>query len=207
MAIAALAVWVCTAAAGIYLLTAVVAKRPGAAPLAAPPQAAPGAPDTASTPATIAPTASAAITGGAGPGQPGTAGTPPPGAGTPPPGAGTPPDVARTPPPIPRVKVSAPPGEHPVLEFCHPALGITGLACWFAFVATHDRTFAHVALVVLVITIVLGLCWAAANALAARRHADGGKPAIPAHRIVLHGLAATATGVLAIVAILATSHG
>jgi hypothetical protein len=114
----------------------------------------------------------------------------------------------RAPAPVPRVKVSAPPGEHPLLEFCHPALGITGLACWFAFVATHRRAFAWIAIAVLVVTIGAGLGWMAAHARSARRHASGGSgPAVPVHRIVLHGLAAAATCGLAVIAILAVSHG
>jgi hypothetical protein len=118
-----------------------------------------------------------------------------------------PPPSTRVPPPIPRSKVKAPPGEHPLLEFCHPALGITGLACWFAFVATHDRTFAWIALAVLLVTIGAGLGWLLAGRRAAREQADGGAGrVVPAHRIVLHGLAAATTCGLAIAA-LAASHG
>ena len=118
-----------------------------------------------------------------------------------------PPPSTRVPPPIPRSKVKAPPGEHPLLEFCHPALGITGLACWFAFVATHDRTFAWIALAVLLVTIGAGLGWLLAGRRAAREQADGGAGrVVPAHHIVLHGLAAATTCGLAIAA-LAASHG
>jgi hypothetical protein len=130
-----------------------------------------------------------------------------------PPGEGTPPGAGArastgTPPPIPRTKVSTPPGEHPLLEFCHPALGITSLACWFAFVATHDRAFAWLAFAVLAVTIAAGLGWLAARARSARQRADGGyRPAVPVRRIVLHGLAAATTCGLAIAAVLAASHG
>ena len=176
MAIAALAVWALTAAAGVYLLAAVMAAkratlRPHLAP-APPPEAA----------------------------------APPPEADTPR-GTGAPPTV-RTPPPIPRTKVTTPPGEHPLLEFCHPALGIIGLACWFAFVATHDRAFAWLAFAVLAVTIAAGLGWLAARARSARQHADCGYgPAVPVRRIVLHGLAAATTCGLAIAAVLVASHG
>jgi hypothetical protein len=95
-----------------------------------------------------------------------------------------------------------------LLEFCHPALGITGLACWFAFVATHDRAFAWLAFAVLAVTIAAGLGWLAARARFARQHADGGYgPTVPVRRIVLHGLAAATTCGLAIAAVLAASHG
>jgi hypothetical protein len=183
VAIAALVVWALTAAAGVYLLTSVIAaQRAGASPPAAP-----------TAPAASAAGVTAAATGRAGPGETGEAGVPPP--------------FGRAPAPIPRTKASAPPGEHPLLEFCHPALGITGLACWFAFVATHDRAFAWIAVAVLVVTIGAGLGWMAARARSARQHARGSGPAVPAHRVVLHGLAAAATCGLAALAILAASHG
>jgi hypothetical protein len=175
--IAALTAWAVTAAAGVYLLAAVMAAQRAAR---------------SSRPA----------------GEPGTPPSetgPPPGEGIPP-GAG--PRASTRPPPIPRTKVSTPPGEHPLLEFCHPALGITGLACWFAFVATDDRAFAWLAFAVLAVTIAAGLGWLAARARSARQRADGGYgPAVPVRRIVLHGLAAATTCGLAIAAVLAASHG
>ncbi len=187
MAIAALVVWALTAAAGVYLLAAVMAAKRAAAgprPAPAPLPEAPPPPETPAPPET----------------------PPPPDAGAPR-GTGAPPTV-RTPPPIPRTKVSAPPGEHPLLEFCHPALGITGLACWFAFVATHGRAFAWLAFGALAVTIAAGLGWLAARARSARQHADGGHgPAVPVRRIALHGLAAATTCGLAIAAVLAASHG
>ncbi len=131
---------------------------------------------------------------------------PPPGAG-PPPAARMPPGP-RTPPPIPRVKVSSPPGEYPLLQFSHPALGIIGLACWFAFVFTHDHAFAWIAIGVLAVTIGAGLSWLTVQRRDARLHADGNPgPAVPVHRIVLHGLAAATTCGLAIAAILVAGHG
>ena len=194
VAIAALVVWALTAGAGVYLLTSVIAAERAAANS----RAAPAAPDDGTTAATT-PVASAAGmpapgTGRAGPQQTGEAGTPLP--------------FRRAPAPVPRARVSSPAGEHPLLEFCHPALGITGLACWFAFVATHRQSFAWIAIAVLVVTIGAGLGWVATHARSARRHAGGGTgPAVPAHRIVLHGLAAAATCGLAVTAILAASHG
>jgi hypothetical protein len=146
------------------------------------------------------------------PRSPGEASTPD-GATGPPPGEGIPSGAVtrastRTPPPIPRTKVSTPPGEHPLLEFCHPALGITSLACWFAFVATHDMAFAWLAFAVLAVTIAAGLGWLAARARSARQRADGGYgPAVPVRRIALHGLAAATTCGLAIAAVLTASHG
>jgi len=171
VAIAALVVWALTAAAGVYLLTSVLAAQ--RAGTSSPEQ------DTG-VPASTTPVTSAV--GG--------------------------PPLRRTAAPIQRAKVSAPPGEHPFLEFCHPALGITGLACWFAFVATQDRAFAWIAIAVLAVTIGAGLGWMVSRAWSARRRPGGGPgAAAPAHRIVLHGLAAAATCGLAIIAILAAGHG
>jgi hypothetical protein len=176
--IAALAAWAVTAAAGVYLLAAVMAAQ-------------------------------RAARSSRSPGETGT----PAGATTPPSGESTtsgasPRATTRTPPPIPRTKVSTPPGEHPLLEFCHPALGITSLACWFAFVATHDLAFAWLAFAVLAVTIAAGLGWLATRARSARQRADGGYgPEVPVRRIALHGLAAATTCGLAIAAVLAASHG
>jgi len=193
VAIAALVVWALTAAAGVYLLRSVIAaERASASPPPAP--TAPGAGAAPAAPVASAAAVSAPLTGRAGPHQTGEAGTPLP--------------FRRTTGPIPRTTVSAPPGKHPLLEFCHPALGITGLACWFAFVATHGRAFAWIAIAVLAVTIGAGLGWMATHARSARHHAGSGSgPAVPGHRVVLHGLAAAATCGLAVIAILAASHG
>lgn len=193
VAIAALVVWALTAAAGVYLLTSVMAaERAGASPAAAP-----TAPDAGATPATT-PLASGAgvpapVTGRAGPHQTGEAGTPLP--------------FQRMAGPTPQDTVIVPPGEHPLLEFCHPALGVTGLAFWFAFVATHRQAFAWIAVAVLVVTISAGLAWLAAHARSARDRPGDSRPAVPAHRVVIHGVAAAATCGLAVIAILAASHG
>ena len=134
MAIAALVVWVLTAAAGLVLLLAGSAARRGAARPAAP---APAAPVT--VPAH-------------GPAEP---------------------------PPIPRVTVHAAPGEHPLLEFSHPVLGLIGMGVWFIFVGTHHAPLAWVSFGILVAAIAAGLSWLARNTLAARR---GDRPARPASR-------------------------
>ncbi len=94
------------------------------------------------------------------------------------------------PPPVPRVKVTTPPGEHPLLEFSHPALALTGLACWFVFVLVHDHPFAWISFGILVVTLGAGLSWLARNRQAARRHLSGAWT-FPPGLIVLHGLAAT----------------
>ena len=72
-------------------------------------------------------------------------------------------------PDIPQVKVHATPGEHPLLEFCHPALGVVGLGLWFIYVGTGHRPLAWVAFGVLVLTIGAGLSWLIRSARSAER--------------------------------------
>ena len=83
------------------------------------------------------------------------------------------------PPPIPRVKVHARPGEHPLLEFSHPTLGLIGMGLWFVYVGTRHAPLAWASFGILVVAIAAGLSWLARNRLAARRE---GKPAGPASR-------------------------
>jgi hypothetical protein len=110
------------------------------------------------------------------------------------------------PPPIPRTKVHSPPGEHPLLEFSHPALGAIGLACWFLFVGLHYRPLAWISLGILVLTVAAGLSWLVGHARAAR-HRGGGRVALPLRLIMLHGLAATLTVALVILTALSAGHG
>jgi hypothetical protein len=111
------------------------------------------------------------------------------------------------PPPVPRTKVAAPPGEHPLLEFSHPALGLVGLAFWFLFTFIHYRMLAWIAFGILVLTICAGLSWLAGNALAAGRSGNATRGAVPPRLNLLHGLAATVTFALVVVAALAASRG
>ena len=110
------------------------------------------------------------------------------------------------PPPVPHAKVTAPPGEHPLLQFCHPALAIIGFGFWLAFVFVHYRPLAWVSFGVLVVTLGAGLSWLTGNKLAARSH-QGAAPAFPPRLIVLHGLAAAATLALTVLTALTAGHG
>lgn len=193
MAIAALILWVLTAGAGVSLLSSGRAAR-GAAAGPAPSAGAAGSPgQTAGTPAGPAQTVDAA--GGAA--QP---------AGTPARFAAIPLTEDGRPPPVPHVKVAAPPGEHPLLQFSHPALALIGFGFWLAFVLVHYRPLAWTSFGVLVVTLSAGLSWLAANALAARRHRDAAR-AFPPRLIVLHGLAAAATLALTVLTALTAGHG
>jgi hypothetical protein len=175
VAIAALAVWVFTGAAGIALLRVVFAAKREAGPTPSPPETVPAA-DRAGAPG-VAVTEAPAI-----PPAPQAAGQLP------------------TPPPIPRVKVHARPGDHPLLEFFHPALAFIGVAFWFGFTFIHYRTFAWIGAGVLAVTIAVGLGWLAANTRTGhQRH-------IPARLVLLHGLAAATTCGFVVAAILTVSH-
>jgi hypothetical protein len=124
-------------------------------------------------------------------------------------------------PPITHTRVKPPPGQHPLLEFIHPALGIIGLGCWIAYVATQFTTFAWVAFAVLIATISAGVTWFTVNARAAAaraasssadlgsgaaagsggRHATEGRNPVT-RRLIIHGTAALTTFVLALITLL-----
>ena len=117
-------------------------------------------------------------------------------------------------PPITHTRVTAPPGQHPLLEFTHPALAIIGLGTWIAFVVTGFHTFAWIAFGVLLATIAAGLTWYTINTrLAAARSArSGAKPAAegrrhPPRRVLIHGGAAATTFILALITLLIAVHG
>jgi hypothetical protein len=104
------------------------------------------------------------------------------------------------PPPIPHPRVVAESGEHPLLEFAHPALAVTGLAFWAMFTFVHYRPMAWIAIGILVATICIGLGWLA-RGRRERSHGDVGWK-FPSRLVALHGLAATLTVVLTVVAAL-----
>jgi hypothetical protein len=110
------------------------------------------------------------------------------------------------PPPVPRTRVIAAPGEHPLLEFAHPALAVTGLACWIMFVFVHYRPMAWISLGILVITLSAGLGWFARNRRAAARH-PGAAWAFPPRLILLHGLGAAVAITLTVLTALTAGHG
>jgi hypothetical protein len=182
LAIAALVLWVLTAAAGVVLFsTGSAARRTGGAQ-AAEPQAVP-APASA---VTVPPAETPAVR---------------PAPPTRMPGAGP-----AEPPPIPRVKVHAKPGEHPLLEFSHPALGLIGMGVWFVYVGTRHAPLAWASFGILVAAIAAGLSWLARNRLAARHRDRPAGAGFPPRLILLHGMTATATFVLAVLTALAASH-
>ena len=184
LAIAALVLWVLTAGAGLVLfLTGSAARRSGGEQ-AAGQQAVPVPASAVTVPPGQTPAAQPVM--------------PPRGPG---PGA-----RRAEPPPIPRVKVHAKPGEHPLLEFSHPALGLIGMGLWFVYVGTRHAPLAWVSFGILVAAIAAGLSWLARNWLATRHGGRLARASFPPRLILLHGLTATATFALAVLTALAASH-
>lgn len=109
------------------------------------------------------------------------------------------------PPPGPKVKVVAPPGEHPLLEFSHPALALTGLACWFMYVFVRYTPFAWISFGILMVAIAIGLTWMVHN-LRAARHRLKGAWHFPPRLVLLHGTAAAVAILLSVLTALSASH-
>ena len=201
LAIAALVLWILTAAAGLVLfITGNAARRAGGAQAPGlqtagqrspaqrtPEQPAPEQPAPAVA-VTVPPAAAPAARPVAPPRGPGPAASP------------------AEPPPIPRVKVHARPGEHPLLEFSHPTLGLIGMGLWFVYVGTRHAPLAWASFGILVVAIAAGLSWLARNRLAARRERKPTRAGFPPRLVLLHGLTATATFTLAVLTALAASH-
>jgi hypothetical protein len=202
VAIATLVLWVLTAAAGLILLTAGGAAKRAAAqetaaareavPVPAPPVTVPGT-DPAQPAADPAQHAVDSRPAG-------------PGSALPAPAPAQRAAGRAEPPPIPRVKVHATPGEHPLLEFSHPLLGLVGLGVWFIFVGTRHAPLAWVSFGILVAAIAAGLSWLARNSLAARRGERPARAGFPPRLVLLHGFTACATFVVAVLTALTASH-
>ncbi len=110
------------------------------------------------------------------------------------------------PPPVPHAHVTTRPGQHPLLEFAHPALGVTGLACWFMFTFVHYRPLAWIAFCILVVTIGVGLGWYFRNAREVSNH-EVGASRFPPRLIALHGGIAAVSIALTVLTALIASHG
>ena len=211
MAIAALVLWMCTAAAGAYLLATGTRVH-------APRQPDAGVPESGVTAATVAAEVASAAVARAPAAPPGTAppGTAPP--GTVPPGTGGAPGTTTAkarrdkdrfdPPSLTRAKNEPLPGLRALAEFAHPALAIIGLGFWLAYVLSRDRLFLAIGLGVLLGAICAGITWVTSNGRAARRFAaqpegdgDSTHPSastssalsFPPRLLLLHALGAAVT--------------
>lgn len=109
------------------------------------------------------------------------------------------------PPPTPHTRVTTPAGDHPLLEFSHPALAITGIACWMMFTLVHYRPLAWIAFAVLVLTMLMGLTWLVSGRRSARRQGTSSW-SFPPRLIWLHGLAATCSIALTVLTAVTASR-
>jgi hypothetical protein len=114
--------------------------------------------------------------------------------------------VEGKPPPGPHVRVDTPPGEHPLLEFSHPALGVTGIACWMMFTFLHYRPLAWIAFAILVVTLLVGLGWLSRTRRSGQRQ-ESQAWAFPPRLIWVHGLVATCSIVLTVLTAVIASRG
>lgn len=197
MGIAALILWACTAGFGLYLLRAVTAaKRAAHAPLPDMRVVSVGKVDGQqfTAPRRVVVTARVGAQAGPHPAEPAW-----------PVGA-----AEQAVPHITHTRVTLGPDDHPLLEFCHPALGFVGLGLWLAYTFIHYPLFGWLAFGVLVVTVTAGLTWFTANARARRAETgaatDGAtradQPQVPRHLVVLHGAVATVTLALAATSVL-----
>ena len=83
------------------------------------------------------------------------------------------------PPSLQRERSESLPLMRALVEFAHPALGMTGLGFWFGYVVSHNRVFLAISLGILLGAICAGLSWFTVNNRAARRAAAGDGPAKP----------------------------
>jgi hypothetical protein len=95
------------------------------------------------------------------------------------------------------------PGARSLMEFAHPAAGITGLAFWLGFTLVHNRQLGWIGFGLAAATACAGLGWFAANNRAARRTGPGRPgPSFAGRLVALHGSAAALTVALAALAAL-----
>lgn len=82
-----------------------------------------------------------------------------------------------------------------VLVFAHPALAVSALGCWIAYVLTSERAFAWLSFGVLAASALLGFTmftrW-----LGGGRHARGAEQRFPFLAVLLHGVMGVVTFVL-----------
>jgi hypothetical protein len=109
------------------------------------------------------------------------------------------------PPSLQRAKSEPLPGLKELAEFAHPALAMIGFGFWLGYVVSRDRLFAAIGLGILLGAICAGLSWYAVNTRARKRAAGdaagghgpgkpGPAPLAPARRLlILHAAGAILT--------------
>jgi hypothetical protein len=120
------------------------------------------------------------------------------------------------PPSLQRAKAEELPGLRDLAEFAHPALAVIGLGFWLGYVITRDQTFAAIGLGIVFGAICAGLSWFTVNRRDAKRAAAGeaaeaagesspGQPAdgapqlsFPPRLLALHAIGAALTLLFAV---------
>ena len=192
MAVAALLLWLCTAAIGAYLL--VTAIHSGNIE----PEPEESVPVPAEQPAAASPGQTASPVPAASPS-----------ASPPAPARPRRNDRDRFAPPSLRQARSEPlPGMKDLAEFTHPALAMIGIGFWLGYVVSRDRLFAVIGLGILLGAICAGVSLFTVNTRAARRRAADADSASPAPGtapltasplvLTLHAIGATLTLLFAV---------
>jgi hypothetical protein len=113
--------------------------------------------------------------------------------------------AAGLPPPIPHPRVTADGGARTLLEFSHPALAVTGIACWMMFTFVHYRPLAWTAFAILAVTLLIGLGWLTSNQRSARREPSQAW-SFPSRLAWIHGLVAGSSLVLTVLTAIIASR-
>jgi hypothetical protein len=197
VAIAALVLWMCTAAVGGYLLA--TSTRPGPAGFRQQEKnAAPAPDDSVPVPQATHLAHSASEVPQPVPAALDRAVSAPQSASAP-----ARPARARDrfdPPSLARAKSEPLPGVRALAEFAHPALAMIGFGFWLGYVLTRDRVFAAIGFGILLGAIGAGLSWFAANARAAKRAPAAQRPgalSVTPRLLILHGAGALLTLLIA----------
>ena len=106
---------------------------------------------------------------------------------------------------VPAARTAGPAAGHLLLEFCHPALAVTGLMFWIFFVVSDHSVFAWIAFGMLATTALAGITWLVTGIEGRRRARIPTGPVFPRHLVLLHGIAVTCTFTLVLSA--AAGHG
>jgi hypothetical protein len=163
VAVAALLIWLSTAAVGTFLLiTGIQAGRREASPEPAEPVAV--EPSGVQVPVQAAEQSA------------------------PPPGPRRRPDPF-APPTLQRSREEALPGLRDLAEFAHPALAVIGFGFWLGYVVSRDRLFAAIGLGILLGAIAAGVSWFVVN----KRSPDGGGFRFTPRVLLLHTVGAALT--------------
>jgi hypothetical protein len=96
------------------------------------------------------------------------------------------------PPSLVRAKSEPLPGMRALAEFAHPALAVTGFAFWAAYLLTGDRIFAAIGFGILLGAICAGVSWFTVNKRAVR-HGRADALILSPRLLLLHGAGAALT--------------